>query len=109
MKFYKIIIFVSLILAIESVICGIEVKASSVKECNENFDKSNSNPYCCYIKGKDKNKNKIKGCISLSQYQYDHIKDVIKSYKDQGDKIKKIDCKSIYLGLSILRFIFLLL
>ena len=80
-----------------------------MKECNENFDKTDSNPYCCYTKGTDKNKNKIKGCISLSQYDYDHIKDFIKSYKDQGHKIKKIDCKSIYLELSILSFILLLL
>ena len=106
MKLYKIILFVSIILSIYSDNCG--GKADSRKDCDK-LDKLTGYPYCCFIKGKDQNGDEAKICMPLTQANYDNIKDYKKSLEDGGAKIKKIDCKSIYLELSILSFIFLLL
>lgn len=109
MKFYKIILFVSIILAIYSDDCDFGTKADSKKDCDK-LDKITGYPYCCFIKGKDQNGNSdAKICAPLTKNEYDNIKDYKKTLENAGAEIKKIDCKSIYLELSIFSFIFLLL
>jgi len=108
MKFY-IIIFISLILSICSAdTCDPEKsKASSVKDCDK-LEKLNGYPYCCYFKGKDEDGER-ETCLPLTKDNYDNIKDYIKEFEKDGGKVKKLDCKSFYLELSVLIFIFLLL
>ena len=109
MKFYKIILFVSIILTIYSEDCEIgDVEADSIKDCDK-LDKITGYPYCCFLKGKNQNGEETKTCAPLTKNEYDNIKDYKKGLEALGAKIKKIDCKSIYLELSILSFIFLLL
>ena len=108
MKFYKIILFASIILTIYSDTCQLGTKGDSKKDCDK-LDKLTDHPYCCFIKGKDQNGDEAKICAPLTKTEYDNIKDFKKSLESGGAKIKKIDCKSIYLELSILSFIFLLL
>ena len=105
MKFYKIILFASIILSIYSDLCGIAIDPNSRKDCDK-LEKTTAFPYCCFIKGKDAEGNEVKNCYPISQEKYDNIKDYKKTL---GDSIKEIDCKSINLDLSILSFIFLLL
>ena len=108
MKFYEIILFASIILSIYSDLCGIAINPDSRKDCDK-LEKTTSFPYCCFIKGKDAEKNEVKNCSPISQNDYDNIKEYKKTLEKLGGSIKKIDCKSIYLELSILSFIFLLL
>ena len=48
-------------------------------------------------------------CISVTKNDYDNIKEYKKSLEGQGYVVDKLDCKSIYLELSLLSFILLLL
>jgi hypothetical protein len=109
MKFYKIILFVSLILSIySSTLCSDdEATGSSAKDC-EKYEKDDGFPYCCFLKGTDEGKS-VETCISLTKQQYDNIKNTMKSLEENDYEIKKLDCKSFYLELSILSFILLLL
>ncbi len=108
MKFYKIILFASLILCILSSECSEKTSAEKAKDCKD-LKTSESDGHCCYAKGKDKAGTSVSRCISLNKSEYDQIKDYIKTLENQGYEIKKLDCKSIYLELSVLSFILLLL
>jgi hypothetical protein len=76
----------------------------------ENFDsdeKEAKKEYCCYYKNGD-----TTACTSLTKYQYEHIKDWVKSQKLSDYNIKddaEIDCKSFYLEFNILVLLFILL
>jgi len=120
MKFYQIILFVSLFLYIYSdgeptgtetgdssqKVCNGKVSANSVNDCK---GLKNSDPYCCFVKGTLAGQS-TKTCIPLEKDEYDNIKDFIKkTEKEQNADIDKLDCKSIYLELSILCIILLLL
>jgi len=108
MKFYKIILFASLILYILSSECSDKKIASGSADC-ENLKTSDSDGHCCFAKGKDKNDSPVSTCISVTKSEYDKIKDKIKSLEKEGYEVDKLDCKSIYIELSILSFILLLL
>ena len=109
MKFYNIILFASLILCILSDECDSKDSASSKKDCK---DLQTSAYKCCFIKAKDKD-GENSSCTPVTKENYDNIKDYIKKLeelaKSEDLKIKKLDCKSIYLELSVLSFILLLL
>ena len=110
MKFYKIILFGSLILSIySSTLCGDEeATGSSAKDCQK-YETDDEYPYCCFLKGTYEGTS-YETCASLTKQEYDNIKNTIKSYEDEDDlDVKKLDCKSFYLELSILSFILLLL
>ena len=107
MKFYNIILFASLILYILSSDCDGK-DAESAKDCKD-LTSAHTDGKCCFIKGVDVNKNSVSACFSLKKSDYDDIDAFIKSYEDKGADIDKVDCKSIYLELSILSFILLLL
>ena len=73
----------------------------------ENFndiEKKNAE-YCCFIKDGDDT-----ACSALSKYQYKHIKDMIKNARLEGSGDDySIDCKSLYLQISLLSLLLLLL
>ena len=108
MKFYNIILFASLILYIlsEDNECEQKTSASKAKDCKDL--KASDGDHCCYLKAK-KDDQEYSGCTPVSKEAYNKIKDYIKEMEKTGGKVKKLDCKSIYLELSILSFIFLLL
>jgi len=65
-------------------------------------DKKNGKEYCCFLDVE-------KTCLPLTKYQYKHINDLVKSYRlDGGSEDAKIDCKSLYLEISIISLLFLL-
>ena len=90
-----------------------EYSVSSAKDC-QNYDLSDSTSHCCFIKmsmiGID-----FARCCEITQEQYEHIKTEIKKAENEcksfgGEcKIKKFDCKSSYLSISIFSLILLLL
>ena len=107
MKFYTFILFASLIILSISDDSACDGKdADSAKDCK---DIKISNSHCCYLKAKDEDGKSHSMCYSITDDQYNKIKDHIKEMEKGGGKVKKLDCKSIYLELSILSFIFLLL
>ena len=112
MKFYTFILFASLIFLSKSEDDDDDddngcfgKSAESAKDCK---DIKVTGHHCCYLKGKY-NGNTANICYSITDTEYNNIKDTIKKMEKNGGDVKKLDCKSIYLELSILIFIFLLL
>lgn len=89
--------------------CEQKTSASSKKDCK---DLQTSEYKCCYFKVKS-NSGEESGCTSVTKTGYDNIKDYIKEWEEEDKslnvKVKKLDCKSIYLELSVLSFILILL
>jgi len=111
MKFYKIILFSSLILSIySSSICSLQdqIIASSAKDCQK-YEPEEGASYCCFLKGTGENGKSVGTCTSLTKEEYKDMDGTISSYEEEGASVDKLDCKSIYLELSILTFILLLL
>ena len=72
---------------------------------NLDDDEKKTAEYCCFIKDGDDTV-----CSALSKYQYKHIKDIIKYGRlDGADDDYSIDCKSLYLQISLLSLLLLLL
>ena len=73
---------------------------------NLDDDEKKTAEYCCFFKDGDDT-----WCDSLSEYRYKHIKDVIKVARlEEGvDDDYSIDCKSLYLQISLLSLLLLLL
>lgn len=69
-------------------------------------DKNSRYEYCCYLEDGDD-----KSCVPLTKYQYENIKDYAKIQKLTGpvSEDAKIDCKSLYLEISLLSILLLLL
>ena len=66
-------------------------------------EKKAGKEYCCY-------NDQEKECQALTKYQYKHIKDLVKFHLLAGvSEDLKIDCKSLYLQLSMISLLFLLL
>ena len=110
MKFYKIILFSSLILSIYSATdCSLDsnIVASSSKDC-EKYSLEGGVSNCCFLKG-TVDGTKTETCIPLTKEQYKDIDGTIDKIKGEGIVVDKLDCKSIYLELSLLSFILLLL
>ena len=66
---------------------------------------------CCYIEYKKPGENELrKNCVRLTDYQYDHIGDLVKYQELNYDREEeKIDCKSFNLYLSLISLIFIIL
>ena len=103
MKFFELIIVLCLIIF-------------TYQDCNDNNkkedcklsddDKKRGYEYCCFVEDGDS-----KDCIGLTKYQYKHIKDYVKMMRLEGDASEDatIDCKSLYLQISLLSILLLLL
>ena len=66
---------------------------------------------CCYIEYTDPGDNELtKNCISLTEYQYDHVSEYLKYQAlSRGYGDGKIDCNSFNLYLSLISFILIIL
>ena len=85
-----------------------KTSTDKAKDCKD-LETDDSEDYCCYAKGKDKNKQSLSGCVTVKKENYNKIKDFIKSLEDDGYEVKKLDCNSSYLELGVLSIILLLL
>ena len=103
----KIIQSLTLIIILSNIICDTGYCDGATAEPNvENCNKlKKGDGHCCYIE--EPKSTPSKSCISISNYQYDHIKDYVKLKQifggDKGeteDKDVKIDCKSFDLKFS---------
>ena len=110
-QYFFLILIIAKIYCDDDDYCSSQPSSPSVDECKK---LKTGNGYCCYYeapKSTDK-----KGCMPLSKYKYDNIKDYIKFLKKFGgekgeteDKDVKVDCKSSYLQLSLIILTLLLL
>ena len=106
MKYLEIIIVLCLIIFTYQK-CDDGTKKEDCKaEKLSSGEKEGGAEYCCYVEGVI---NTV--CIPLRKYQYNNIKDFVKTMKLMGlfNDDAKIDCKSLYLGISLLSFLLLLL
>lgn len=110
----KTVQILCLFLLITYITCTCQYKVTEYSEDNCKNDNTREG-YCCYYEAPKKTKGS-KGCLSLSKYQYDHIKVYADYYKvfggdnyDTKDKDAKIKCKSNYLQISIIILILLFL
>ena len=85
---------------------GAKKEDCKAENLDENSEKKIGYEYCCYIENGDN-----KSCEPLTKYQYDNIKDYAKIMKLMGpvSEDAKIDCKSLYLEISLLSILLLLL
>jgi hypothetical protein len=103
MKFFELIILLCLIIFTYQH-CRDGHKKEDCKLSDE--DKEGGDDYCCFVEDGDS-----KDCIGITKYQYKHIKDLVKMQRLQGDASEDstIDCKSLYLQISLLSILLLLL
>ena len=96
--------------------CEDKMGPSNKKDCNS-LQVNEGSYKCCYVhyKGEgDGIKGEYKGCEEINQENYnrikDYIKDMEKEAKNDGGKldVKKFDCNSNYLLISIMSLILLL-
>ena len=111
MKQHIIIFFALLITFIDcDEYCNSKEKGvSKAKDCNTlKVDEESEEKYCCYLKGEYQGI-EINRCNGLSEEEYKDIKGTIKTYESSGGKVKKLDCNSYYLKISLLSLIILFL
>ena len=85
---------------------GVKKEDCKAENLDEVTEKKLGYEYCCYVEDGDD-----KECVPLTKYQYKNIKDFVKlqklTYPYSEDT--KIDCKSLYLEISLLSILLLLL
>ena len=111
MKFYELLIFISLIINFcnSTTECGLDDEATGPSDCKNRDIEGTGAKYCCYFEGTDAG-NTVKACFPVSESAYKDIKGYIKKFEEQNDeKIQKLDCNSFYLQLGIMSLIFLFL
>ena len=103
MKFFELIILLCLIIFTYQD-CDAERTKENCKLSDE--DKKDGLEYCCFAEDGDD-----KRCVGLTKYQYKHIKDFVKlkRLRDGASEDATIDCKSLYLQISLLSILLLLL
>ena len=109
MKSLEIIIVLCLIIftyQLCSKSSGAKKEDCKAENLDDTYEKKQGYEYCCYVEDGDD-----KSCAPLSKYQYENIKDFIKYMKLRSpvSEDAKIDCKSLYLEISILSILLLLL
>ena len=110
MKFIQIIALLYLI-SFTYQYCGGQTSKDECKTSNldQTTEKDKGKEYCCFEKDANVASKKDGICVALTKYQYEHIKDYIKSERLAGAHDDySIDCKSFYLEISLLSlFLFL--
>lgn len=109
MKVFQLIALLCLILYSYQECSNSNVKQEDCKADNlSSGEKGIGAEYCCFSKAKDST-----FCMPLTKYQYKNIKDVIKIYRlipsDKGYDDLSIDCKALYLQISLLSILLFLL
>ena len=109
MKSLEIIIVLCLIIftyQLCSKSSGAKKEDCKAENLDDTYEKKQGYEYCCYLEYGD-----TKRCDALTKYQYENIKDYIKNVKlmQTGNEDTKLDCKSLYLEISLLSILLLLL
>ena len=116
MKLITFLFLFSLIVYINSEECILKA-ASSVKDC-QGLEKESPDNYCCYLEAKGKGfgiEGEVKACWELRPSEYNDIKNYIKNYEESAKQaggsldIKKLDCKSSYLALTLFSLLLFIL
>ena len=109
MSIYHILILLSLIIFINNKdYCINTFPASKGDDC-KNLEITSLDYHCCFVKGKINNKI-MNHCVEIKPWEYKDLKAYIEDMnKESGNDIEGIDCKSIYLQLSLISLLFLLL
>ncbi len=114
MKFFNILIIVSLIIMIKNTdFCDERVKAKGPKDCT-NLKLASTYDYCCYFEGKKKKDETTvyKSCIDLSPVRKDETDDYIKELNENDlfdIKIDKIECNSFNIAINFIYFLLIFL
>ncbi len=109
MKVFQLIALLCLILYSYQVCNKNNAKQEDCKADNlSSSEKSKGDEYCCFAKAGDNT-----SCMPLTKYQYKNIKDFIKMMllagSDKGFNDLSIDCKALYLQISLLSILLFLL
>ena len=106
MKTFQLLALLCLILYSNQKCEKSNAKKEDCKTENLDAEEKKYAEYCCFVKdGEDDG-----SCEAYSKYQYKHIKDVIKYSRLDGESDDlSIDCKSLYLQISLLSLLLLLL
>ena len=85
---------------------GAKKEDCKAENLDDTYEKKQGYEYCCYVEDGDN-----KSCVPLTKYQYENIKDYAKIMRLTGPASEdaKIDCKSLFLEISILSILLLLL
>lgn len=117
MKIFTILISILLLIYINTQTVTVSEclqKGTSGKKTSdcENLKTTIDTNHCCYFKYKS-DSGESEGCTEITKDVYDDIKKYIKDSEKEGDsinfKVKKLDCYSSYLTLSLLSLVLLLL
>ena len=109
MKFYSVLILFLLIAYINSICQG--TTPSGKKDCKDKLsdEEKKTNSYCCYAE----NKNGDKTCLPLKKDEYNDIKNYIKeannNIENDKEKIKSLNCNSLFLKLGLMNILLFLL
>ena len=109
MKVFQLIALLCLILYSYQECSNSNVKQEDCKADNlSSREKKIGAEYCCFAKAGDETL-----CFPLTKYQYKNIKDMIKMMRlfpsDKGFNDLSIDCKALYLQISLLSILLFLL
>jgi len=109
MKVFQLIALLCLILYSYQECSNTNVKQEDCKADNlSSREKEKGVEYCCFAKAGDET-----SCFPLTKYQYKNIKDYIKMMRliasDKGFNDLSIDCKALYLQISLLSILLFLL
>lgn len=113
MKVFIFLILCSFIVYINNSSCSEKTSASSSSDCKD-LETSDSTSHCCYLSFKSSFGNGGE-CVEVIQSAYENIKDYISAMEkavqifDSNYSIKKLDCKSSYLTLSLFSLILFIL
>ena len=115
MKIFTILISILLLIYINAdTESECQKKGTSGKKTSdcEDLKTTLETSHCCYFKYKS-DSGESEGCTEIAKDVYDDIKKYIKDSEKEGDsinfKVKKLDCYSSYLTLSLLSLVLLLL
>ena len=99
----KLYLIVALLFSVVYNDCD-DINGSKASDCNGKLSENEKNSYarCCFFKAGSE-----KGCVALTQKEFNDIDATIKSFQD-GKDIDDLDCLSIYLKLGFLSILFLL-
>jgi hypothetical protein len=106
MKTFQLLALLCLIIFTYQLCYKDDANKEDCKAENLSDEEKKTAEYCCFFKDGDDT-----WCSPLSEYRYKHIKDVIKMERlEEGyDENYSIDCKSLYLQISLLSLLLLLL
>ena len=100
----KLYLIVALLFSVVYNDCD-DINGSKASDCNGKLSEDDKKTFerCCFYKAGSE-----KGCVALTQKEFNDIDATIKSFKEGKKDIDDLDCLSIYLKLGFLSILFLL-